>query len=538
MAQAPSVAIPSRLPLILQPENRDASSERDAKLVDGYMEKGVREGETWIYKRPGLQRAELGVLELAGPGRGIYNWLGAVFVVVGTSMYRCDTFPVPIGGAVFLGTVDDNGHVYTFSTCLGDHPTLQMQNGRTAYNCDFLLGPAEISQVVQDLAISLIEGVTYTIASVGTTNFMLVGASANTVGTIFIASGPTPGNGIATRSNENFPVYPNLVPGWAYLDGTTYVMDRSAYIHGSTTLPGMNRPDVWEDLTNVIGAQIEPDRGVCLAKQLVYVVALKEWSTEVFYDAMNPPGASPLSPVQGAKINYGCASAASVQEIDGMLIWASTNRAASVQVLLLDNLKPTIISTKAVERLLIDADFSEVYSLGFKYEGHRFYVLTLRNSKLSLVYDLTDKMWSQWTDGVGGDFRGVSNTFFGVHRVVQDEAEGLFFLSGSYYTDYDHPITVDLYTPNFDGGVRRRKHLNQMEFIADQTEGSVIQVRTNDDDYEALKWSSFREVDLSVKRPLLVNCGTFYRRATHIRHACDTPFRLQAIELQLDIGTL
>ena len=55
MPQADSVALPKRLPLVLQPENRDESTDKDAKLVNGYMERSSNnESEYWIYKRPGL----------------------------------------------------------------------------------------------------------------------------------------------------------------------------------------------------------------------------------------------------------------------------------------------------------------------------------------------------------------------------------------------------------------------------------------------------------------------------------------------------
>jgi hypothetical protein len=302
----------------------------------------------------------------------------------------------------------------------------------------------------------------------------------------------------------------------------------------------MNRPDLWTEVLNLLGAQIEPDAGVFLAKQLVYVLALKEWSTEVFYDALNPIGASPLGPVQGAKINYGCVSADSVQEIDGSLLWIATNRSSAAQVIIIDNLKPTVVSTKAIERLLGEADFSNMSSFGIKYEGHRFYGFTLKNDNITLVYDMTDKMWAQWTDENGDYFKICSSTYLpGTGRILQHESNGkLYMLDSEYLSDDGAMITVDLYTPNFDGGIRRRKQMNLLEFIGDQTSGSVLQVRVNDSDYEADHWTSFRLVDMSVKKPVLTNCGTFMRRATHIRHQCNTRMRLQGVEMQLDIGTL
>ena len=80
--------------------------------------------------------------------------------------------------------------------------------------------------------------------------------------------------------------------------------------------------------------------------------------------------------------------------------------------------------------------------------------------------------------------------------------------------------------------------MTMMEFVGDQTEGSVLQVRTNDFDFQRDKWSNYRYVDMSVRKPVLANCGTFVKRTTHIRHQSNTRMRLQGVEMQLDLGTL
>lgn len=475
MPQAQTVALPKRLPLIVEPANRSEDTDRDAKLINGYVEHNTKTGEWWVYKRPGM--LQTGATK-SGVGRGVYNWQGDIYAIFGATLYKNGTS---------IGTVNTAGGVYRFDSTLGATPRLQIGNGLVAYNWD------------------------------GTTLVQIVGANF-------------PGNTYATAG----------VKGIAYLDGTTYVLDRAAYIHGSDTVAGMNAPDQWTDVLNLLGAQIEPDRGVFLAKQLVYILALKEWSTEVFYDALNPVGASPLAPVQGAKINYGCINADLVQEIDGSLLWAATNRSSAVQVILVENLKPTVVSTKAIERLLGEADFTSVASFGIKYEGHRFYGITLKNDNLTLVYDLTDQMWAQWTDTDGNYFPIVSSTFSTTAgRILQHETNGkLYLLDSEYATDDGDTITFDLYSPNFDGGVRRRKQMAMLEFIGDLTQGSQLQVRTNDADYDPAKWTNYRHVDMSVRRPMLINCGTFVRRATHIRHQCNTRLRIQGVEMQLDIGTL
>lgn len=468
MPQAPTVALPKRLPLVVEPENRDDSTLKDAKLVNGYIEHNEKTDEYWLFKRPGL------LLSSRPPaanvtGWGVFNWKGDIYSIFDVKVYKNGTDMTSNLAHIPQG-------VMRFASTLGASPKMVMMDGRYAYYSD------------------------------GTTNTQITDA--------------------------DFPTT-LLVKGWAYLDGCLYVMNSSAAIFNSAA----NDPSTWPG-DNLI-AQIEPDGGVALAKQLVYVITLKQWTTEVFYDAANAAG-SPLGAVQGAKINYGCGSADSVQEMDGVLYWLATNRGAANQVIALDNLKPTIISTKAVERLLGYADLTTVYSFTIKYEGHRFYVLTIKNENITLVYDAAERMWAQWTDVDGNYFPIVSATYSSSAGVIlQHETNGkLYLFNASYLTDDSSIITTDLYTPNFDGGVRRRKTLTMMEFVGDQVTGSTLQVRVNDNDYDSKSWSNFRKVDLSQKRPILTNCGTFVKRAHHLRHACNTKLRIQAIELQMDLGTL
>lgn len=380
-------------------------------------------------------------------------------------------------GIAITGSVDSTAS-YRFSSSLGSTPKLQLGNGVFAYNYDAT-------------------------------------------------------NGLVLINDGDFPA--SFVKGWCYLDGTTYVATPSATIQGSD----INDPVNWNPL-NVITAQIEPDKGIGLAKQLVYAIIFKQWSTEVFYDAGNATG-SPLGTVQGGKANFGCVSADSVQSIDGILIWVCTNQSASTQIIMMEGLKVQIISTDPVERLLDNSNFSVTYSLQLKNIGHRFYIITAKNSNITLAYDLDQKMWSQWTDVDGNYFPFVASTYNSttLRHIFQHESDGwLYLVNESYYTDNGDPITADVVTPNFDGGIYRRKQMTMMKFVVDQTPGSVLQVRKNDNDYALDQWSNFRIVDLGQRQPVLTNCGTFVRRAYQLRHQSATPFRIKAVELQLDVGTL
>lgn len=395
----------------------------------------------------------------------------------GTFSWRGDTYAV-FGTTLYkngssLGTVDGTGGVYRFASTLGAAPKLILGNG--------------------------VKGYTYNVAS-----------------------------GLLLIADADFPA--TFVKGWAFLDGTLYVMDTDGGIHGSD----INAPDTWDALNKIL-AQIEPDRGVALAKQLVYVIALKEWTTEVFYDAGNSTG-SPLSPVQGAKLNYGCMTSDSVQNMDDVLLWVATNTQTSPQIVKMEKLAVTVVSTKPIDRLLSGMDFTTIYSWQFTEEGHRFYVLTSVVSNLTLVYDIDENLWYQWYDTDGNYIPIVSSTYRApqVH-LWQHRTNGKTYKASRTYTSDDGSLfSAEIITPNFDGGTRNNKTLTMLEVVGDQTQGSFIDLRCSDDDYQ--KYSNFRRVDMSKKHPRLTDCGTFSKRAYHLRHRCNTPMRLEAMEMLLLLG--
>lgn len=449
------------------PANRQEDTNKDARLVNGYMER-ENQGDIWLYKRPGLSHSTR-PSGAPGLGQGAYNWLGNIYTIFNGHLYK--------DGTDKGGTINTTNGVYRFSSIMGATPKLVFGNGVRAFCYDDTNG-------LQDFT-------------------------------------------------GNLAFTPPFYKGWAYLDGTLYVMSPYANLWGSE----INDILTWP-ADNVLIPQIEPDKGIAVSKQLVYVITFKETSTEVFYDAGNAEG-SPLGRVQGAKINWGCVNQDSIRELDGALFWLSTNRSASIQVMKMENLRAEIISTPAIERLLGEADTSSVYSWTLKYEGHRWYAFTLVNENITLVYDTTTGLWAQWTDKDGNMLSIVDSTYDSgtSQTLLQHATDGYLYVVDSANTvDADGPITVDIYTPNYDAGTARDKQLSKMYFDTNQVPGSLLQVRYSDDDYQS--WSGFRQVDLSQRKPALDNCGTFKRRAYNLRHQAPTRFRIKAVDLQIAEATL
>lgn len=521
-----------RVPLIATPSNRGEVTTVDAKLINGYLEKGTNK-EIFVFKRPGLtQKYDT----RSGAGMGFYNWEGVDYSIFGASFYKHTTL---------IGPVNTAGGRYTFEIIKGLIPKLFFHNTTNAYNYDATNGLVAVTNKAVIVTTGDLTSGSAIIPAIPSTTGITVNSGVEGVGIVpgsyvltvdtsvqVTLNTPVLATGAATPltfSTEGFPLL--VVPGDCYLDGTTYVMTPEAKIYGSD----INDTMTWDAL-NYLTAQIEPDNGVALAKQLVYVVAFKQWSTELFYDAGNPTG-SPLGTVQGNKVNQGCRHAGSIQDLDGVLVWISQTRSGSVGVYAMDNARAQPISTPSVDKLLQAGDYSECYSVDIKINGHRFYVVTLPVSNLTLMYDMSTGQWFQWTDTAGNFFPYLNSIAEDNQTTLLQHATNgkIVEVSTIVYGDEGVAIPWDLYTDNYDGGTRKPKYLYRMDVIGDQVAGSTMTVSCSEDDY--LTWSIDRTFDLSKLRPNIRDCGTFLRRAWHFHHEALVPLRLEAVELQIALGT-
>ena len=499
ISQAESVQRPKRWPLVTQPSNRSTNFLQDARLVNCYAEKDEAEGTYQIEKRFGFSATDNapGAPLPSGVGRGIFPWLPYTAADV-NSLYTVAI----IGSSVYFQSLGSPGFVYTGGISLGA--------AGQSNTCAFLSIPNQ------------------------TTPYLLFGAG------LYACYMET--NGIPVAITGGFPA--NVVRGFGYLDSYIYVMDSSGTIWESVN---ENDPTSWTVVDTIL-AGAYPDQGVAIANQLTYIIALKSNSTQFFYDAGNTVGSS-LDPVPGALLNIGCASADTLQELDGVLYFVTQNRQSALQIGMLDNLQFTVISTPAIDRLLIGSPGTNSAPVGygwtsmaFERAGHKFYAVTNTFQNITLVYDIGQKLWYQWTDSNGNFFpltsitAGPSGTTPLLGQSIMTGA--LYYVDADYVYPNDNGVItpVDIYTPDQDFGVHRIKHLSQMRFNADQTAGSRLWIRYSENDYST--WTNFRQVDLGQKEPLLNDEGSFYHRAYHFRHAANTAFRMDSVDLQMDIGTL
>lgn len=502
--QYETVAIPKRLQLVASPGYRFNDFRTDSQLVNCFAEKDLNDGEYWIGKRPCFSNELLSPASSGiNPARGLYRYQGYsgasnAYIFLVAKNARLSSLNQSVTTTTLIGNISASQANYTFETIrTSPNYTVVMNDGSLAYH----------------------------VSSVSVTDM---------------------------NTYANFPT--NLVRGWAYLDGTLYVMTATNQIFGS----GLDDPTSWSAL-NVIIARNGSDRSVALAKHKQYVAALKESSTEFFYNAGNPAG-SPLSSLIGTKIPYGCANSYTVQSIDDELLWLSRGEGGIYQIIRLTNLRPSVVSTPAIERILrnftgfVGGNVLLVYSFQLKLGGHRYYGVSIPftagsyitggafSGFVTLVYDLDQNLWYRWTSAGSDTEWEVAGTAGpdDTNRVImQNYSTGnIHSVSEDYIQTSDAGVVppVDIYTVAHDFGTQRNKTLAAMFFKGNKIPGAMLQIRHSDDDFQS--WSNFRDVNLNDSRPMLTDCGEFFRRAWNLHNRTPTPFRLKTTDLQLDIGTL
>lgn len=504
-SQFGTVAVPKRLQLVAPAGYRFNNFNVDSQLINCYAEKDPYDGEYWVEKRPCFgSQILLPTSSGVNRARGLYRFSG---YSGGSSAFR------------FLA-VNNSRLSYLDSAATSTTLIGNLANAQANYAFETVRASPNFLAVLNDGGNAYYTNATTVTAMVGIPNF------------------PT-----------------NSVRGWAYLDGTLYVMTQLNQIYGSQNL---DDPTVWDPL-NVIIARNGSDSAVCLSKHKEYVMALKETSTEFFYNAANATG-SPLSSLRGSKIPYGCASPYTEQRIDDENLWVSRNEGGLYQVVRLTNLRPTVVSNPAIERILrsfdgwVGGNALFVSSFQLKLGGHRFYGVSFplvifnyvtgssTSTFVTLVYDLDQNLWYRWTSASADTSWEVSGTAGPTtdRRVIMQNYStgGIHVVAEDYIqaTDAGTVPIVDIYTPDHDFGTQRSKQLAAMFFRGNRISGSLMQLRWSDNDYET--WSPFRTADMNAQRPMLADCGSFYRRAWNIRHQAPVPFRIKTTDLQLDIGTL
>jgi hypothetical protein len=478
-----------RVPLIGIPLYRDTGA-RDQKyinvLVESNQNKQAQDTQHYAIKRPGLvqfSRPSGG----AATGRGMYSWNGNLYSVFGS------------------GT----GALYKDNVALSV-PAPGIAAGTNL--CDF-----EIT--------SAIAGTPYLAVNDGSNMFLVNGAGTVTK----VTDGDYPASNLGVV---------------VFFDGYILVAKSNGKIYNSVN----ENPASWngtglgpDTCTDFLQAQMFPDNLVSIARQNNMLVAFGQWSTEFFYDAGNPSPGSFMAKLDQGALQVGCAGINTVMQHEDFVIWVARAQTGGYTVQKLEgitNLKT--VSTDPVERLLnsegASGTLSSAVAWAVRVGGHFIYVLTLPTLNRTLVYDIDEDRWTEFQGGSSGRFPYVWSTQHNNVPLVQHETNGrIYQFSDTVYQDDGASIYTILQTRKYDADTSYRKFCSRLELVGDKTNStSSIDVQYSDDDYQ--NFSTARTVDANADRMFLTRLGSFRRRAWKFTHTANTPLRLEAYEMDLQLG--
>lgn len=161
-------------------------------------------------------------------------------------------------------------------------------------------------------------------------------------------------------------------------------------------------------------------------------------STEVWYDAGLLD--FPLTRIQGAYNEVGCAAPYSIAKMDNQVYWLGKDARGQGMVYRAAGYIGQRISTHAIEWQMQEyADLSDAVGYTYQQDGHSFYVLNFPSANTTWVFDVATGAWHERASFANGQFnrhRGNSQMFFNATTVIGDYQNGKIY-------DFDLNVYAD-----------------------------------------------------------------------------------------------
>lgn len=215
-------------------------------------------------------------------------------------------------------------------------------------------------------------------------------------------------------------------------------------------------------------------------------------SVEVWYDA----GLAdfPLTRIQGAFNEIGCAAAYSVAKLDNGLFWLGSDARGQGIVYRANGYTGQRVSTHAVEwHIQQYADISDALAYTYQQDGHAFYVLVFPSANTTWVYDVATGAWTERAGLTNGEFtrhRGNCQMAFSNEIAIGD------FENGNVYA-FDLEVFADNGQPQkwlrswraLPTGENNLKRTTQHSLQLDCESGNGLNDGQGSDPQVMLRWS-------------------------------------------------
>lgn len=248
------------------------------------------------------------------------------------------------------------------------------------------------------------------------------------------------------------------------------------------------------------------------------VIIFGEQTTEFWYNT--GAAAFTFARQPGAFIQFGCAAAATVQQIDNSLYWLSQSPQGGCLVLQTKGYDKARISTFAIEKAFQSySRVDDATSYTYQQDGHTFYVLNFPTANKTWCFDLSTSEWHERTymDALGGENRQRANchaVMNGQHIVGDWETGNLYVLDPGIYTDNGSPIHRIRSFPHLlsDGDrVMYRTLIADMEVgVGDASTLAPPEIRLRWSDTKGASWGTYISQDIGAVGDFLA-CVQFQR---------------------------
>ena len=318
-------------------------------------------------------------------------------------------------------------------------------------------------------ATALVVSTQYVINSVGTSDFQLVGAINNEVGTSFAATGTTPGTGTCILANEwtfNVPIATPAGAGGLEVINNFRQITAAGFPGGNTVtfLDGyfiVNAPNTrqfylsqlydgftWNAL-NFASKEAYTDTLEAVAVDNSCLVLLGFISQEYWQDIGAFP--FPLLRIPGSPTDMGVAARWSVARCNGELIYLGRARRGGLSVVTIRNYRPVTVSTPDLDFLFNEyINPGDAIAFSYRQNGHEFYQISFQQQGVTWLYDATSEVWSTLLSGATTRHYANFGCQFDFHVIVSDYRNGnLYILDPASYTDNGDLIARELITPHF-----------------------------------------------------------------------------------------